>query len=147
MTRGAACIRPARCRLMKTCKRGHVRESGSCKTCSKASSLMRTYGLTIDEYVAMWTYQGGKCGICHKPIMISIGGKVYGAGGLRSEIDHRHITGKAKFEVPKKHTVRGLMCGGRYKGCNKRLGHVDDVSWLRGAERYVANPPAYHVLV
>ena len=108
---------------------------------------MRTYGLTIDEYVAMWTYQGGKCGICHKPIMISIGGKVYGAGGLRSEIDHRHITGKAKFEVPKKHTVRGLMCGGRYKGCNKRLGHVDDVSWLRGAERYVANPPAYHVLV
>jgi hypothetical protein len=42
-------------------------------------------------------------------------------------------------------SVRGLLCPGRYRGCNRRLGNVDDPQWLRAAADYLENPPARKV--
>jgi len=44
--------------------------------------------------------------------------------------------------TPKKDTVRGILCGGRWAGCNHKLGKVDDENWLRAAADYLAKPPA-----
>lgn len=39
-------------------------------------------------------------------------------------------------------SVRGLLCPGRYVGCNRLLGRVDDIAWLEKALAYLKNPPA-----
>jgi hypothetical protein len=39
-------------------------------------------------------------------------------------------------------SVRGLLCPGRYRGCNRLLGHVDNPQWLENARSYVLDPPA-----
>jgi hypothetical protein len=38
-------------------------------------------------------------------------------------------------------SVRGLLCPGR-RGCNRRLGWVDDIEFLEKALAYLKNPPA-----
>jgi hypothetical protein len=43
-------------------------------------------------------------------------------------------------------SVRGVLCGGRYAGCNRKLGRLDDPVWLAAARDYVADPPARRVL-
>lgn len=61
------------------------------------------YGLTVDQFVAMWDAQGGVCLTCPKTLTGGPGGHA---------IDHCHTTGK----------VRGLLCS----PCNKALGMVYD---------------------
>ena len=78
----------------------------------------------------MWKYQNGQCAICGKDLKTT-----------RVEIDHKHGT-----KLPKRQTVRGLLCGGRYAGCNRKLGRLDNEAWLAAALRYVTNPPALLVL-
>lgn len=41
-------------------------------------------------------------------------------------------------------SVRGLLCPGR-RGCNRRLGWVDDLVFLEAAIRYLKNPPAKQI--
>lgn len=43
-------------------------------------------------------------------------------------------------------SIRGLLCPGRYTGCNRLLGRVDNPDWLAKAKNYVENPPAKKVL-
>jgi hypothetical protein len=82
--------------------------------------LMRTYGLTADEYWQIYESQDGVCYICRK------------ARGLRRRlsVDHCHATG----------FVRGLLCG----PCNKLLGHLrDDPEAFVRAAYYICHPPAF----
>ena len=59
------------------------------------------YGISLDDYKALFESQGGKCAICRKP------------QGKRSlGVDHDHATGR----------VRGLLCD----KCNLGLGYFDD---------------------
>lgn len=44
------------------------------------------------------------------------------------------------------YSVRGLLCPGRHRGCNRLLGRVDSIEWLRKAIAYLENPPAWKVL-
>ena len=44
------------------------------------------------------------------------------------------------------HTVRGLLCPGRYRGCNRLMGRIDNLPWLKKVESYLADPPARKVL-
>jgi hypothetical protein len=49
------------------------------------------------------------------------------------------------------HSIRGLLCPGRHGRaghgtCNRLLGRVDDVDWLRKAIAYLENPPARKVI-
>jgi hypothetical protein len=63
------------------------------------------------------------------------------------------VWGKSRAEVVKnlkrdarRASVRGVLCGGRYAGCNRKLGHVDNVEWLENMVKYLKNPPAQKVL-
>jgi len=69
----------------------------------------RTYGITLEEYDAMFKAQGKVCAICHHPEK-----KIDGRTGQvqRLHVDHDHKTGK----------VRRLL----YNTCNVILGLVDD---------------------
>lgn len=119
------------------CPKGHsltvwgVTKSGRCRACMKESRLLKQYGITIDDFIALWVAQAGRCAICSAPLVI---------GEDRIEVDHAHVRGS------KRKLVRGLLCGGRWFGCNRRLGKVDDPMWLYRALHYVADPPASRVL-
>lgn len=96
-----------------------------------AEWILRTYGITADEYWAIYEAQGGLCYICRRAKGKDRDGN--GRGKMLS-VDHDHKTGE----------VRGLLCG----PCNKDvLGHLrDSVEALRRAETYLLHPPAREVL-
>jgi len=74
---------------------------------------LRAYGISPADYAAMWSRQGGLCGVC-------------GGDNKRRalSVDHNHSTG----------SVRGLLCG----GCNLMLGYSKDrPSVLRQAATYL----------
>ena len=80
--------------------------------------ITSAYGLSTDEYNAMWNYQNGRCAICNKTAHET------NSKGNRLHVDHCHDTGK----------VRGLLCS----PCNKGLGQFsDDISRLAGAIKYL----------
>lgn len=86
--------------------------------------IEQTYGITAEEYDALYVLQGGVCYICRR------------ARGTRKRlaVDHDHATGE----------VRGLLC----KPCNRNvLGHLrDDIDALQRGIDYLTNPPARAVL-
>lgn len=40
------------------------------------------------------------------------------------------------------HSIRGLLCPGRYTGCNRLMGRIDRIDWLEKVLNYLKNPPA-----
>ena len=71
------------------------------KTSRRRTKLKKKYGITVEQYDAMFEQQKGVCKVCEKehkrrPL----------------NVDHNHITG----------AVRGLLCD----KCNMALGLVDD---------------------
>ncbi len=127
------------------CKNGHDVKvfgertpTGACRGCIKEKGLMRNYGLTFSDFKRIWDAQGGKCPICGRELRFEI--TKPGFGFARVEIDHEHGV------VDKRASVRGLLCGGRWAGCNRRLGNVDNVTWLSAALAYLQNPPARRAL-
>lgn len=147
LTEGAStqCIN---CRgIRKICKRGHDTDvcgrnsSGVCRMCAKGTQIFSKYGITIEEYEALYIFQKGKCAICGRKLaLLKTTDKLCIEG--RTEIDHKHYLKKDAKKINKKSTVRGLLCGGRWAGCNHKLGKVDNAEWLRAAAEYVSNPPA-----
>jgi hypothetical protein len=74
--------------------------------------LKRKYGMSLEEYGAMWTRQGGACAICERPFRRT------------PHVDHCHVT----------RLVRGLLCS----NCNVGLGYFEDNPiFLRRAAAYV----------
>lgn len=103
--------------------------------------LKRTYGITLEEYEAIYAFQKGLCAICRKKLRPPNSPHKKGhVDGLRAELDHDHHI------KDKRLSVRGLLCGGRHFGCNRRLGRVDNRPWLLNASEYIKNPPAQQVL-
>lgn len=102
---------------------------------------MTHYGLTWKEYIDLYNFQNGKCAICGAVLEIVPPGEAGWHEGSRIEVDHKHGT-----DLPKKQTVRGLLCGGRWAGCNRKLGKIDDPEWLQKVLDYVLNPPAQQML-
>lgn len=91
----------------------HVKEK------MRAARLLKTYGITLDDYNEMFVEQQGCCKIC---------------GTSQSElkhnlsVDHCHITGK----------VRGLLCN----DCNLILGNAyDSIDILQSAIKYLKKIP------
>ena len=100
------------------------RKANYCRPCNSIylheQMLKRTYGLSLEEYVALLDLQDGRCAICQaKP------------KSRRLSVDHDHDTGK----------VRGLLC----TRCNhKLLGAAhDSAAMLRRAAAYLGAPPAW----
>jgi len=73
----------------------------------RRSTLMKKYGITLEDYDRMMKIQGGLCAICNKT----------NPNGFRLAVDHDHETGQ----------VRGLLC----QECNGKLGwfetNIDEV--------------------
>jgi len=85
-----------------------------------AKLLRAEHGMTVAEYEALLTRQGGVCSICGRaPAEV---------GRKRLVVDHDHVTGR----------VRGLLCD----PCNLGLGaFADDTGRLVSAVRYLGHPP------
>jgi hypothetical protein len=80
----------------------------------KRRHVLRTYGLTPQQYDAMLAAQDGKCAACSDAL----------TPGKATHVDHCHATGR----------VRGILCN----GCNTALGHAqDDPSRLRALADYL----------
>lgn len=100
--------------------------TGECqKAEGRRAYLLKTYGITPEEYETIYEYQAGLCAICGrspKP-------------GKRLAVDHSHTDGK-------RGRLRGLLCF----LCNRRiLGARSDSIVIRMAA-YVTNPPAIQAL-
>jgi hypothetical protein len=88
-----------------------------------ARHILVTYGITADEYLAIYEYQGGRCALCRRAT-----GKT-----RRLAVDHCHATGR----------VRGLCC----KFCNRLLGFArDSAEFFRRCADYLEHPPAFAVI-
>lgn len=97
----------------------------TCKSCRKqwnrGNSLKKTYGITVEMYVAMVAEQGGRCAICRQPES-----RFRGSCAIELAVDHCHSSG----------LVRGLLCG----RCNTAIGLMrDDVQVLQKAINYLSN--------
>lgn len=75
--------------------------------------LKRRYGITLEEYEAMFAKQDGKCAICNGVCPT----------GRNLAVDHDHDTGK----------VRGLLCS----RCNQGIGQLRNVATLQSAINYL----------
>jgi len=98
-----------------------------CKLCSKLDSknrrpvnvdnnrnshLVRTYGISIEQYNQLFVDQNGVCAICG------------GTDIKKLSVDHNHITGQ----------IRGLLC----QACNAGIGFLkDDINILVSAVEYL----------
>ena len=112
-------------------------KDGMCKACVKNRNLKREYGITLQDFFDLYDYQKGKCAVCGEVLGDIRPGSPGWDNGVRIEVDHEHDT-----DLPLKETVRGLLCGGRWKGCNRKLGRIDKGNWLKQASDYIADPPA-----
>jgi len=98
-------------------KRGYLRRKAAGLVSPHADTLRRKYGLTVDDYNARLSAQGGGCAICRKEQ----------DGGKKLVVDHCHETG----------VVRGLLCD----GCNQAIGRLGDNS--RSVQRAVSYLAAF----
>lgn len=89
-----------------------------------------TYGITPDAYRLLYVAQKGRCWICRKAKGMHPDDPK-ARGGRRLGVDHSHTTG----------AVRGLLCTGGDKTCNRIIGWLDRPALIRAAE-YLAQPPA-----
>jgi recombination endonuclease VII len=128
------------------CINGHDTEiwgrtsSYACRACIKNKHLITHYGITLEEFIRLYEYQNGKCCVCKKDLGSYLPKNPGFGKSSRIEVDHDHkIKNKRK-------SVRGLLCGGRFAGCNRKLGHIDNSEWLESAAQYIANPPAQSFL-
>lgn len=94
---------------------------------------MDNYGVTPADYRILYLAQKGRCWICRKAKGVHPDDP-QGRGARRLGIDHNHATSQ----------VRGLLCTGGDKTCNRVIGWLDHAS-LKRAVAYLENPPA-HVL-
>lgn len=93
-------------------------KSPYCVPCFKAYRLLKTYGITIEQYDALISAQNGCCAVC--------GGS---GDGKPWHVDHCHDTGK----------VRGILCA----LCNRGIGHFrESAALLRAAADYLERATA-----
>lgn len=124
------------CKDCKSTTRALTKPGPRCATCWRAETTKRkasahglyvekTYGITAEQYDALYKAQGGRCAICRRAT----------GAARRLAVDHNHQTGE----------VRGLLC----KPCNRYgLGMFarDNPEVLDRAAEYLRNPPARRVL-
>lgn len=109
--------------MCQDCRKGTLRRN------ARSKHLLDTYGITQEEYDALFAAQGGACAICK------------GVRSYNLQVDHDHSTEKL---VGTRQSIRGLLC----KACNKRLlpAAKDNPLILGAAIKYLVAPPAWDVL-
>lgn len=86
--------------------------------------LIATYGITADEYNAIYEHQGGRCYICRRGTGVR----------KRLSVDHDHKTGE----------IRGLLD----VNCNRNIlgGLRDDLDAVQRIADYLTDPPAKQII-
>jgi hypothetical protein len=136
------------------------------------SYLLQEYGITLAERQAIVDEQGGKCAACGRVFDGTVRMEVdhdhkiartkliierlrdWNWAAFLNETDASCIAiGSTRKEARKKgqrellrRSVRGVLCGGRYAGCNRKIGRIDKIPWLQAVTQYLQNPPARKVL-
>jgi hypothetical protein len=109
--------------------------SQACRACIRDKALRTHYGITLVEYLCLYKKQRGRCAICRTKLGTYLPG-VSGFGKTsKVEVDHDHSKSGRK-------SVRGLLCGRDWKGCNRKLGSIKSIKWLKQTLAYLSNPPA-----
>jgi len=134
--------------------------------------LKRAYGITLAERDAIVAEQGGKCPGCGRildetcRLEVDHDHKIarqklfierlrdWNFAAFLNKTDASYIAiGRTRKEARRngqrvllRRSVRGVLCGGRYAGCNRRLGRIDNIPWLQAVLGYLQNPPAQRVL-
>lgn len=99
-------------------KYGAAGRRGTCKDCTRermrparVEQIRRQnlgrYGMTVEQYDALFAEQGGRCAACGEPEWI----KSRNGEPFKLAVDHDHATGR----------VRGLLCA----TCNRVVGHLE----------------------
>ena len=135
----------------------------------RGKRLWKNYRWTNEMYDELLRLQNGKCAVCHQPpkeggMRLVVDHYHFKIRAQRSqnsgwlagciELDARVWWGKTKVEaiaVAKNAllplSVRGLLCPGRHGkaghgSCNRLIGRIDNLPWLREVIHYLENPPA-----
>jgi hypothetical protein len=87
------------------------------------SRAMDVYGLTPAEYRLLYVAQKGRCWICRTARGVHPDDPK-ARGSRRLAVDHDHVTG----------TVRGLLCSGGDKTCNRGIGWLTAPALRRAAD-------------
>lgn len=143
------------------------------KLAEKGKRLWKNYRWTLAMRDALLKEQDGKCAICGRPenpdAPLNVDHFHFKVNAKRSDTPSRPdlkwwaVTylgpiiisqfGTTKTEAIAKVreialplSVRGLLCPGRYTGCNRLLGRVDKPQWLRASANYLDNPPARKII-
>lgn len=103
------------------------------KETMRRSHLLRTFGLTIEQYDAMAEAQGHVCAICHEPET-----KLHPVSKepIRLAVDHDHSCCPGVTSCGK--CVRKLLCA----RCNQVVGHIEDAGLWDGLAQYLTQPLA-----
>ena len=105
---------------------GKEKAKGRYSAEKRSDSIVKSYGITLNDYDQLLQFQGGGCAICgSKEAKTKRNGRFC--------VDHDHLTGK----------VRGLLCA----PCNRGIGLLkDDPEIIQKAVSYLKNPPTLTVL-
>lgn len=105
------------------CRRANALKTRTYRTQERTrrSNLKQSYGITLEQYEAMFAAQGGVCGACGQ---VETGRNAHGVVSLA--VDHDHDTGR----------IRGLLC----MKCNRALGLIgDSIEAVENLRRYLTN--------
>jgi hypothetical protein len=91
--------------------------------------MLDEYGITPADYRLLYVAQRGRCWICRTAKGVHPDDPK-ARGSRRLGVDHNHISGH----------VRGLLCTGGDKTCNRVIGWLDEPQ-LRRAADYLKWPP------
>ncbi len=105
------------------CATHHRERKKALKRAAHARWIEKTYGITSEQYWALYETQGGVCWLCRRAT---------GATKMLA-VEHDHATGY----------VRSVACG----PCNSTLAHMrDDPEMADRFGKYLRNPPAFDVI-
>ena len=129
----SACFAKRGCARCKQCTIEINNNSDSNNGLKKRGYLLRSYGITANEYDEMLKSQNGVCWICQNP-----------PAKIRLSVDHLHSKGENKRDpFEKRGRVRGLLCW----RCNGAIGKFkDNIALLRRAADYLETWPAQKIL-
>ena len=113
------------CASAKSKKRWHGFTPEQKRDHGRRNMLKHNYGITVEQYEAIFEAQGGLCAICREPEPRRA--KSTATDRMAMPVDHDHASGE----------VRGLLCS----NCNITLGLMkDDPDRLEAAANYLRNP-------
>lgn len=133
----------------------------------RGKRLWKNYHWTNEMYADLFDLQDGKCAGCGRPPRnaplnvdhehfkvlahrIADGNWYAWTKTNGKEFDAVQYTKKEAVQVCRDralpYSVRGLLCPGRQRGCNRLLGRVDNIHLLENFIEYLKNPPAQKIL-